>query len=113
MDERRKSIFRRIDTYRSSGDEHEGVASTTVTPTPSSSKVKVGAVDKKRKAAPPAKLSHADNIRRRMEQWRKIEEEALRMEQTASEDELESAEVSKFSETTLSRESPIPQVTTG
>ena len=75
----------------------ESVASTTATPTPPSSKVKGGAVGQKGKAAPPAKLSHADNIRRRMEQWRKIEEEALRLEQASSERELENAEVSYFS----------------
>ena len=77
----------------------DGVASTPAAPTPSSSKVKGGAVGQKGKAAPPAKLSHADNIRRRMEQWQRIEEEALRLEQASSERELEIAEVSYFSKT--------------
>ena len=98
MDERRKSIFRRINTYRSGGSEADGVAGSGTTSTSSLSKVKRGALGQKGKAAPPAKLSHADNIRRRMEQWRRIEEEAMRMEQASSDQEQENAEVSNFFE---------------
>lgn len=46
-------------------------------------------------AAVPANLPNADNIRRRIEQWKRIEEEALKMDQEfSSEQEVVSSEVS-------------------
>ena len=97
MDERRKSIFHRINTYRGGGAPdvegkvpHRGAGGRpAVTP---SSKSKATAVGKKGKAAAaPANMPNADNIKRRMEQWRRIEEEAMRV---AMEQDVGSSEVS-------------------
>ena len=88
MDDRRKSIFKRINTYRgasnsdciSSGTSSSGKKDPPPSAPPSQ---KASAPGKKGKGSPPVKagLSQADIIKRRMELWRKIEEEAMKMEE--------------------------------
>ena len=104
MDERRKSIFKRINTYRGASNSDSISSGTSFSgkkdpPPPSAAppSKKASAPGNKGKGSPPVKagLSQADIIKRRMELWRKIEEEAMKMEK---EEEVLSAQGGKSDE---------------
>ena len=87
LDERRRSIFHRINTFRGGGVGSAGAEP--VVP----SMLKAG--DHKRKAgALPPNFPNSNNVKRRMEQWKRIEEEALRQQQICSDQNVDNSEVS-------------------